>query len=68
MFCLSGHFKTIQYPASISNTIRTNPGTFESVRQSMIRRDYACIHSLEDIFSICCELLLDKRQGFDSSY
>jgi hypothetical protein len=42
-------------------TICSQPGTFASVRQSMIRRYHACIQSLEDILSICCELLLDKQ-------
>jgi len=41
-------------------TICSQPRTFASVRQSMIRRDHACIHSLEGILNICCELLRDK--------
>jgi len=43
-------------------TICNHPGSFESVRQSMIWRVHACLDSAEDILKSRCELWLDKQQ------
>jgi hypothetical protein len=71
--------KSLVYSATIENeqpinhpnfaacqTICNHLGTFACVRHSVIRCDHACIHSLEDILSICCELFLDKQLELDS--
>jgi len=45
----------------VCQTIRSHPGTFESVRQSIIRSVHAGLIKMEDTLSVCCESWLDKR-------
>jgi len=68
-FYLWGHPKTLVYSGPVVNEetldqcifcacqiIRNYPGTFERVRQSIIRCVRACLDQVEDIVSIGCEL------------
>jgi hypothetical protein len=68
-FYVWGHPKTSVYSGPVVNEetldqcifyacqiIHNCPGTFERVRQSMIRCVHACLDQMEDILSIGCEL------------
>ena len=68
VFICGGHPETVAYSGPVNEEtvdhcifyacqiIRNYPGTFERVRQSMIRCVHACLDQVEDILSIGYEL------------